>query len=209
MTAPAPAPTGVLRHLQLHVKILDSGALVVSTPQARERADTVRGPEQLWSAVHMAMARARMAGHQTWAWPAGDDDATAGRAPGPGDRRRGRRHEPRLREGVSWSKNAAARPDVTDTAEWTPLPDGSWLSPAGKRYRSQRVVCGIVARRAALGLPICYESAVAAAFQADQAGGEGPSQVDRLINRVAAAATTDKRWHTNDRRNPEVARGEP
>ena len=185
MSAPASAPTGVLRHLQLHVKILDSGALVVSTPQARERADTVRGPEQLWSAVQMAMVRARMAGHAQWCQPAPQEQV------------------PRLREGVSWSKHAAARPDVTDTAAWTPLPDGSWLSPGGKRYRSMRLIAGIVARRERLGLPTSYEAEVAAAVERDQAGQQvgGVSEVDRLFDRIAAA-TPDTRWHEKDRRNP-------
>lgn len=182
MTTTAPR-AGVLRHLQLNVKILESGAIILSTPQVREWTRLAQGPDQLWHALQLAMARARLAGHATWCEPpAPVVPAAVERNPD-----------------VGWSKRAAARPDVTDTAEWTPLPDGTWLSPGGKRYRSQRILQPIIARRAALGLPTSYEAAAERFRQVEAAAAEVP-EARRFWERVESC-DPESRWHTTDRRN--------
>ncbi|MDN5918684.1 MAG: hypothetical protein L0I76_26910, partial [Pseudonocardia sp.] len=97
------------------------------------------------------------------------------------------------REGINWSKTAAARPDVVHPAEWLPLPDGAWLSPGGKRYRAASVIGPVIARRAALGLPTTYQGAAACAA-------EGEVFFDRVADVIG-----ESRWHTTDRRNPHRA----
>lgn len=56
---------------------------------------------------------------------------------------------------IGWSKAATVRPDTHDPAAWTPLPDGRWLSPSGRRYREDTaMVAAVCARRTELGLPV-------------------------------------------------------
>lgn len=185
----AAAPRQGARHIQLNLKRMDSGQVRVSTPQARGWATVARGPDQLWHAVVAAFAQASIAGHAAWlSEPYGHDERTAADDPDEPPRRRA--PQTGLREGISWARDAAARPDVADPAEWTPLPDGTWLSPGGKRYRAASVLQPVIARRAALGLPTTFEGAAACAADAD-----------RFWARVADAPAAS-RWHTTDHRNP-------
>lgn len=177
----AAAPRQGARHIQLNLKRMDSGQVRVSTPQARGWATVARGPDQLWRAVAAAFTQASLAGHAAWL---GDTSAD------PDEPARRRTRQGGLREGISWARNAAARPDVADPAEWTPLPDGAWLSPGGKRYRAASVINPVIMRRAALGLPTTFEGAAACAADAD-----------RFWSRVADAPPSS-RWHTTDHRNP-------
>jgi hypothetical protein len=54
---------------------------------------------------------------------------------------------------ASYSKRSIVRPDQADPAAWTPMPDGSWRSPRGRRYTAERLIRPLIERRAALGLP--------------------------------------------------------
>lgn len=194
--ASAPHRPGA-RHIQLNLKTLDSGQVRVSTPQARGWATVARGPDQLWHAVRAAFAQASLAGHAAWTGTGyGPDELTAADDPTEPAPRRPPRVEPR--EGVSWARNAAARPDVADPAEWLPLPDGAWLSPSGRRYRSARIIGPVIARRAALGLPTTYEAAVARAVQIDRAAAEA-HEAERFWARLEAVEP-ESRWHRDQQR---------
>ncbi|MDN5919394.1 MAG: hypothetical protein L0I76_30570, partial [Pseudonocardia sp.] len=61
----APTRPGA-RHIQLHLKALDSGRVRVSTPQARGWATVARGPDQLWHAIQQAFQQASIAGQAAW-----------------------------------------------------------------------------------------------------------------------------------------------
>lgn len=61
---------------------------------------------------------------------------------------------PELPAAPSWRADAPFRPDQHDPADWTPLPDGRWQSPGGRRHRPDTpLVASVVQRRTALGLP--------------------------------------------------------
>lgn len=200
--APHHRPPGP-RHLQLCLKRLDSGQIRVSTPQARGWATVARGPDQLWHALQAAFAQAGLAGQAAWIGADyGHDQRTDADDPTePAPRRQPARSGPR--SGISWARDAAARPDVADPADWLPLPDGTWLSPAGKRYRAPRIVNPVIARRAALGLPITYQAAVEHAEQLDEAGGGDSVEAMRFWARVQTVVGEQvSRWHTGDKRNP-------
>lgn len=190
------APRHGTRHLQLNLKLLDNGNVQVTTPQARDYSATPRNPDQLWHAVAGAFRAASAAGEAVWR---GEE------AEGP------RPTRPAVaREGVSWSKHAAARPDLASTEEWLPLDDGSWLSPAsagfpnGRRYRNPRVINPVIARRAALGLPTTWEAQVEHVRQVEQAAAE-VDEARRFWDRVEAADGSVSRWHTSDGRNRAAA----
>lgn len=200
--APQHRPAGP-RHIQLNLKRLDSGQVRVSTPQARGWATVARGPDQLWHALQAAFAQAGLAGQAAWAGQGyGHDERTDPDDPTePAPRRQPAHTGPK--HGISWSRDAAARPDVADPADWLPLPDGAWLSPAGKRYRAPRIVNPVIARRAALGLPITYEAAVARARELDESGDGEPEEAMRFWARMQTMEGEHvSRWHTGDKRNP-------
>lgn len=190
---PAPRPC---RHLQLNLKLLDTGHVQLTTPQARTFQATPRSPDQMWSAVRDAIRAATEAGQAVWS--GGDPELAEGPRP----------TRPAVpREGVSWSKTAAARPDVAPTEEWIPLPDGSWLCPPtpahpdGRRYTSPRVLGPVIARRERLGLPTTFE---AAARHADSLVDSAAARTERFWERVESAGQPS-RWHRSDRRNRQVA----
>lgn len=55
----------------------------------------------------------------------------------------------------SYADGAPFRPDQHDPADWTPLPDGRWLSPGGRRFREDTpLVASVIAKRQAAGLPV-------------------------------------------------------
>lgn len=201
MTAPT-APHAGARHIQLNLKRLDSGQVRVSTPQARGWATVARGPDQLWHALQAAFAQASLAGQAAWTGQGyGHDERTDPDDPTEPARRP---HPVRTgpRSGISWARDAAARPDVADPADWLPLSDGTWLSPAGKRYRAPRIIGPVIARRAALGLPTTYETAVARAVAVEQAAAEA-EEARRFWARIEAVEGEHaSRWHTGDKRNP-------
>lgn len=61
---------------------------------------------------------------------------------------------PELPSSPSWRSDAPYRPDQHAPADWTPLPDGRWQAPGGRKHRpDSALVASVVQRRAALGLP--------------------------------------------------------
>lgn len=166
----APNPGRFVRHLELRVERLDGvndGKLRVSSPQARGWAATVRGPDQLWHAVERAIVEATVAGYAHWKGArydhdeltAHDDPTEPGRAPVLGldvEVDAANRRVP------SYATGAVSRPDTHDPADWHPNPDGSWLSPRGKRWRGDsKYVRNVIAKRRRLGLPTSYPEYVA------------------------------------------------
>ncbi|MDN5919000.1 MAG: hypothetical protein L0I76_28555, partial [Pseudonocardia sp.] len=71
-------------------------------------------------------------------------------------------------------------------------------SPSGRRYRSPRIIGPVVTRRAALGLPTTYETAVMRAVEVDRAAAEA-EDVGRFWARLEAVEP-ESRWHRDKQR---------
>lgn len=148
-----PAPR-VARRITLTVDVLDDGRLRVSSPAARGWAVVARGPHQLWTAARQALVEAQLAGHARWRGRRYDLDALT--LPDDPTEPRQRSLGARPRHGVSYGRSAIVRPDQAHPSEWTPQPDGSWLSPRGRTWRDPARIASLVEKRAALGLPTCW-----------------------------------------------------
>lgn len=148
------------RRINIVVDSVPGGKLRVSTPQARGWAVVVRGPDQLARAVGQAFTEAAVASYAKWHAQRYDldkltspDDPTEPAVTGArGGSVTGRR--PVTSEQISYGRRRAVRPDQAHPGHWTPLADGAWQSPAGRRYTSERIVGPLVAARIRLGLPI-------------------------------------------------------
>lgn len=171
-TPPDPFHAGrFVRHLDLRVERLDgvnAGKLRVSTPNARGWAVTVRGADQLWRALHLAINEATIAGYARWQGGEYDHDALTEQDD---PTEPARQHmlgvdelaeRAALRRTPSYSRHSVTRPDTADPADWRPNADGSWRSPkTGRSWRSEtQMVRRVLNKRRAMGLPTSYEEYV-------------------------------------------------
>ena len=102
------------------------------------------------------MIEAQRAGHARWSGGRYDLDALTA-ADDPTEPRQRPLGRVSARHGVGFGRGAVVRPDQASPSEWTPNPDGSWLSPKGRTWRDPRIIDSLVEKRARLGLPISYE----------------------------------------------------
>lgn len=158
LPGPPPGVRHQPRRITLTVDALPDGRLRVSTGGARGWAAVARGPHQLATAVGRAFTEEAVASYARWRTQRYDLDTLTERddptepARVPITYRR-----PAGVQGTSYARGRVVRPDQSNPADWTALPDGRWQSPGGKRYRSQKIIGPLVRRRAQLGLPTTYE----------------------------------------------------
>lgn len=159
---PMPPP---IRHqprtITVTVQALPGGQLRVSTPHARGWAAVARSPHQLARAIANAFTETSVAGYAAWRKQRYDlDKLTAADDPtephqqaltGGGRSTQGGGYRTAA---VSYSRGATVRPDQAHPAAWSPNEDGSWCSPAGRRFTHPATIAKVVERRAAMGLPI-------------------------------------------------------
>lgn len=157
-----PGPPAGVRHqprrVHLTVDALPDGQLRVSTSGARGWAVTARGPHQLATAVGQAFTEEAVAAYARWRTQRYDLDTLTERDdPTEPARRPISYRRPAGVQNTSYSRGRVVRPDQSNPADWTPLPDGRWRSPGGKTYRSPKILRPLIERRARLGLPTTHE----------------------------------------------------
>lgn len=142
ISGPAPVRNQI-RTVHLRVEALPDGMIRVSTPLARGWAAVARNPQQLAAAITAAFTEAQVASYARWKGEAYDHDAMTEVVFGDSLAAPTRTQSFRRRN----------RADQHNPADWTPLPDGTWRSPAGRTYRPDAAIVGRVrVSRRRLGL---------------------------------------------------------
>lgn len=137
-----PAIRNQVRSVPVRIDAIPEG-LRVSTPLARGWATVARTPEQLAAAIGAAFTEAQVATYARWRGVAYDQDELTDVIPGDSLAAATKTRDFRRRE----------RADQHDPGDWTPLSDGYWRSPAGRRYRPDAaIVVRVRRRRRELGL---------------------------------------------------------
>lgn len=158
-----PTPPPRLRHMQLEVQLLDDGRLRWSTPQARGEVYCVRGMHQSWDAFQRLYRAATAAGLAAWRGERTeldratlDDDPTEPPVRELPHKNAIARRRQALDEdgGANYGKARDIRPDQASPDAWSPLEDGSWRSPNGRRFKQLPEGTAFARRRR--GLPLTY-----------------------------------------------------
>ncbi|MEV1294465.1 hypothetical protein [Pseudonocardia sp. NPDC049635] len=157
---PPPGVRHQPRRIRLTVDALPDGRLRVSTDGARGWAAVARGPHQLATVIGRAFTEEAVAAYARWRTQRYDlDQLTERDDPTEPPRRPISYRRPAGVQGTSYGRGRVVRPDQSNPADWSPLPDGRWRSPGGKTYRSPKILGPLLRRRAQLGLPTTYEQA--------------------------------------------------
>ena len=131
-----PAIRNQIRSIPIQLDSLPEG-LRVSTPLARGWAAVARTPHQLAQAIAQAFTEAQVASYARWHGVAYDQDELTDVVSGDSLAAATRTQDFRRRE----------RSDQHDPGDWTPLSDGFWRSPGGRRYRPDAAIVQRVRRR--------------------------------------------------------------
>lgn len=132
--------------IQLQVEALAGNRLRVSSPMARGWAATATTASELARAVHAAFLEVSVAGYSRAHGEPYDLDALTGHQPGDSlanakPRQVRKRRQPRT----------DYKP--YNPMDWTPQPDGTWLSPGGRSYRADSTaVQNVIRKRSDYGL---------------------------------------------------------
>lgn len=135
LAGPAPVRNQV-RSVPVQIDALPEG-LRVSTPLARGWAAMARTPDQLAAAIAAAFTEAQIASYSRWKGTTYDQDELTDVVAGDALAAATQTREFRRRE----------RADQHNPADWSPLSDGCWRSPAGRRYRPDAAIVARVRRR--------------------------------------------------------------
>jgi hypothetical protein len=131
-----------VQSVMVRIDRVDGGKLRISAPAARGWARTVATRDELNRAVGEAFVEAQLASYAQWRGEAYDHDAASDVDNSDPLVAAAARIEQHRRTG---------RSDVHDPREWTPLPDGSWRSPAGRVFGADTdAVRRVKAKRARL-----------------------------------------------------------